>query len=258
MKQLTETQIQENYQTLLNLIENEIESPRKESLLKLYSDYEEIIALAPASGKESYHNCYIGGYVEHVLNVVNCGLAIHNVWEEMGQLNTYSREELIFSLLNHDLGKIGLDAQPYYIPNPSEWHKKNQGALYTQNPDLNFMTVPDRGLFLLQQYGIQCTFNEWIAIKIHDGLYDEANKAYLISYSEDGKLRSNLPYVVQQADTTAARIEWEQWRENKEDSQVKVVKGDSSLKNKMNVLSTNGTAPKSESASKLFDQLFNS
>ena len=257
MKNLTEVQIQKNYQKLLEIIEKEISFPRKDQLLKLYSDYEEIIAFAPASGKESYHNCFVGGYVDHVLNVINCGLAIHKVWEDMGQLETYSREDLIFALLNHDLGKIGLDAEPYYIPNPSDWHKKNQGAIYTQNPSLNFMTVPDRGLFLLQQYGVQCTFNEWIAIKTHDGLYDEANKAYLISYSDDGKLRSNLPYVVQQADTMAARIEWEQWRENKEDPQPKVVKGDTAVKNRMNVLASNGAAPKSESASKIFDELFN-
>jgi hypothetical protein len=255
MKQLTEQQIQQNYQNLLNTIDEYIESPRKEKILKLYSDYDETIALAPASGKESYHNCFIGGYVDHVLNVIKCGLLVHEGWQRMGQIDDYTTEELVFALIHHDLGKIGIDGEPYYIPNPSEWHKKNQGAIYTQNPKLNFMTVPDRGLFLLQQYGIECTFNEWVAIKTHDGLYDEANKAYLISYSDDGKLRSNLPYIVQQADTMAARIEWQQWRENQEGRDTKIVKGDSSLKSKMNILSS---APKSESAAKLFDQLFNS
>jgi hypothetical protein len=53
----------------------------------------------------------------------------------------------------------------------------------------------------------------------------------------------------------AARIEWQQWRENQEGRDTKIVKGDSSLKSKMNILSS---APKSESAAKLFDQLFNS
>jgi hypothetical protein len=254
MKNLTEVQIQNNYQSLLATIEEYIESPRKEKLLKLYSDYSEILAFAPASGKESYHNCFIGGYIDHVLNVIKCGMIVHEGWERMGQIDSYTTEELVFALLNHDLGKIGLDQDPYYIPNPSDWHKKNQGAIYTQNPKLNFMTVPDRGLFLLQQYGIECTFNEWIAIKTHDGLYDDANKAYLMSYSDDGKLRSNLSYVVQQADTMAARIEWQQWKENKEDSEPKVVKGNSAVKNRMNTLAT---APKSESASKIFDELFN-
>lgn len=255
MKQLTEQQIQRNYQNLLETIEEHIESPRKEKLLKLYSDYDEIIAFAPASGKESYHNCFIGGYVDHVLNVVRCGMIVHEGWEKMGQVDSYTTEELVFALLNHDLGKIGLDGDPYYIPNPSDWHKKNQGAIYTQNPKLNFMTVPDRGLFLLQQYGIECSFNEWTAIKIHDGLYDDANKAYLISYSDDGKLRSNLPYIVQQADTMAARIEWQQWKHNQGEGEIKVVKGDTAVKNRMNTLAA---APKSESASKIFDELFNS
>lgn len=246
----------ENYNQLLEIIRNEISSPRKENLLELYSKYEEVVALAPASGKESYHNCFPGGYVEHVLNVINMGLQLDELWTANGQAKNYTREELVFALMNHDLGKIGYNGDPYYIPNPSEWHRKNQGAIYTHNPKLDFMTVPDRGLFLLQEFGVTCSFNEYVSIKIHDGLYDEGNKAYLISYSDDGKLRSNLPYIVQQADIMAFRIEWQQWKNAETPTEVKVVKGSTSLTNKMNMLSGE-KAPKSESASKIFDELFN-
>ena len=51
--------------------------------------------------------------------------------------------------------------------------------------------------------------NEYIAIKTHDGMYDEANKAYLISYMPETKPRSSLLYVLHQADMMAARIEYE-------------------------------------------------
>ena len=38
------------------------------------------------------------------------------------------------------------------------------------------MSVPDRGLFLLKEHDIDYSKNEWLAIKLHDGIYDEANK----------------------------------------------------------------------------------
>jgi hypothetical protein len=48
-----------------------------------------------------------------------------------------------------------------------------------------------------------------IAIQTHDGLYDEANKKYLISFIPENKPRTSLPYIIHQADLMAARIEFE-------------------------------------------------
>ena len=109
--------------------------------------------------------------------------------------------------MNHDLGKIGTEEAEQYIHNPSDWHRKNQGKLYTNNPVNAFMTVPDRGLKLLYDRGITITDNEWFGIKLHDGMYEEANKPYYVSWNPDSALRTNLPYVLHQADCMAARIE---------------------------------------------------
>ena len=62
------------------------------------------------------------------------------------------------------------------------------------------MKVPDRGLWLLQHYGVKVTDKEYIGIKLTDGLYDEANKSYLMSYNPDFGLRSNMYYILHQAD----------------------------------------------------------
>ena len=255
MKQLSEKQIQDNFESLMKVIDTYITGDRKEKLSLLYTDKQEIIALAPASGKENYHNCFPGGYVEHILNVVNIGLNVNKLWEDSNAVNTHTEEELVFALLNHDLGKIGEGDQPYFIPNPSEWHRKNQGAIYAHNPAINFMPVPERSLYILQQYGIECSFNEYVAIRTHDGLYDEANKSYYMSYNEDGKFRTNLPFIVHQADMMASRIEWQQWKYSMPNSpeNVRSVKGGSAVQRRMNTLAT---APKSESASKIFDDLF--
>jgi hypothetical protein len=127
----------------------------------------------------------------------------------MGATINFTEEELVFAALNHDLGKLGLDGKPRYIPNDSEWHVKNQGANYKPNAELPFLPVQDNSLFILQNEGIQLTVNEYIAIKIHDGLYDDGNKPFLISGQNESKLRTSLPLILHQADMMASRVEWE-------------------------------------------------
>ena len=88
--------------------------------------------MMPAAHKREYHNAFPGGYVDHVLRVVECALKLNDVWVEMGvDTSTYTKEELVFSALNHDLGKIGdEEIEPKYnflIPlsrrKPSRTHK---------------------------------------------------------------------------------------------------------------------------------------
>ena len=74
---------------------------------------------------------------------------------------------------------------------------------------LAFSSVPDRGLFLLQDNGIKYTFNEMVAIQTHDGLYDSANDKYLKGWMPEQKPRTSLPFILHQADMMAARIEFE-------------------------------------------------
>ena len=127
----------------------------------------------------------------------------------MGTKDTYTEEELFVAALNHDLGKIGSLEHVSVVPSTDEWRKKNLGEMYTFNTNNEYMTVPDRSLFLLQQAGIQLTTNEWIAIKTHDGLYDQANEAYLKGFMPETKPRTSLPFILHQADLMAARIEFE-------------------------------------------------
>jgi len=203
----TAEELQDNYKTFLMYIEDYITGDRKEKLKQLYLEHEERIMMMPASGTAHYHNCFIGGYVDHVIRVMKCALDVDELWSKHGATKDYTTEELIFSAMNHDLGKIGTEEAEQYIHNPSDWHRKNQGKLYTNNPVNAFMTVPDRGLKLLYDRGITITDNEWFGIKLHDGMYEESNKPYYVSWNPDSALRTNLPYVLHQADMMAARIE---------------------------------------------------
>ena len=203
----TAEELQENYKTFLMYIDDYITGDRKEKLKQLYLDHEERIMMMPASGTAHYHNCFIGGYVDHVIRVMQCALDVDELWSKHNATRDYTTEELVFAAMNHDLGKIGSEKAEQYIHNPSDWHRKNQGKLYTNNPANSFMTVPDRGLKLLYDRGIKITDNEWFGIKLHDGMYEEANKPYYISWNPDSALRTNLPFVLHQADMMASRIE---------------------------------------------------
>lgn len=206
---LSAEQIQANLERFYALIEKFISEPRATKLLALYQSQEDNLAFAPASSRSSYHNAFPGGYVDHVNRVVEAAIKVTTLWSEMGATINFSTEELVFSAINHDLGKLGRDGQPAYLPNDSEWHVKNQGAIYKPNTELPFIPIQDASLFILQQAGIELTFNEWTAIKTHDGLYDDGNKAYLISSQNESKMRCSLPLILHQADILAARVEWE-------------------------------------------------
>jgi hypothetical protein len=207
---LTAEQIQNNWNVFLGIIEEHISSPRKEKLLEFYDQYTERIMLMPAAHKKEYHNAFPGGYVEHVIRVVRCALKQHQLWaEENADVSGYTIEELVFAALNHDLGKMGDEEHESYIPQTDQWRKDKLGEDYMFNTKLPFASVPDRGLFMLQSHGIQYTFNEMLAIQTHDGLYDEANKKYLMTYLPEQKPRTCLPFVLHFADMMAARIEFE-------------------------------------------------
>jgi hypothetical protein len=215
---LTAEQISRNWEKLLTIIEKKITGERKDKLLQLYKKLEERMILAPASSKEHFHNAFPGGYVDHIIRVAHCSLKVKSLWEEMGAVIDFTDEELIFSALNHDLGKIGSLEEECYIEETSDWHKKNQGSMYKVNSKLDFMLIPDRSLFLLQESGIQISQKEYLAIKLHDGTYEDSNKPYYISFNPDSRLRTNLVHVLHQADFLASKIEYDHWKSSKKDT----------------------------------------
>jgi hypothetical protein len=251
---LTAEQIQDNWNELIRVIETNISSPRKEKLLEFYNQYSDRLMLMPAAHKKEYHNAFPGGYVEHVLRVVRCAIKQSNLWEDEGaDMSTFTIEELIFSALNHDLGKMGSEDEDSYIPQTDQWRKDKLGEDYMFNTKVPFSSVPDRGLFLLQSHGIQYTFNEMVAIQTHDGLYDEANKKYLINFMPEQKPRTSLPFILHQADLMAARIEFErEWlpklKEGKKSGDSK--KENYTLGNKPNMSKKTSTKEKALSSFK--------
>jgi len=207
---LTAEKIQVNWIEFNSNIKTYITGDRKQRLIEFYQKYEDRLILMPAANNTKYHSAFPGGYVDHVNRVVRAALSMSAVWEGFGcDMTTFTQEELVFSAINHDLGKMGSDTEDAYITQTDNWRRDKMGETYAFNTSLPFASVPDRGLFILQQHGIKYTFNEMVAIQTHDGLYDAANEKYLKSFMSESKPRTSLPFILHQADMLAARVEWE-------------------------------------------------
>ena len=207
--QLTAEQIQENWDLFQSNITKFISGERGDRLLDMYRRMEDHIVLAPAGISKSNHNPIPGGYVDHVNRVLEVALTLDPIWSKFGGHTDHTQEELAFICINHDLGKLGLPDTPGTHPNDNDWEINKLGRVYKYNTVLPFATVPDRSLFILQSESIFVSYNEYLGIKLHDGLYDEANKPYYISYQPESRFRNYLPILVHHADMLAARVEWE-------------------------------------------------
>lgn len=209
--------IKSNWERYRGLV-NDLFPSRKDALNKMYDEFEDRMIFMPASSMEHFHNAFAGGYVDHVLRVMDCALTLHNTWTVMGaDMSGYTEEELLFAAMHHDLGKVGFpgDGNEVYQIETSDWHRKNQGKLYKTNANIPFAMVPDLSVWLLQEHDVKMSWTEYQAIKIHDGMYDDANKPYFVSRSPQAKLKNNLPIILHHADHMASTIEFERWRNNK-------------------------------------------
>ena len=253
MKQLTEKQIIENWDKLIKLIEDTFDGERKEKLLEMYKYFEDRMSIAPASGKAHYHNAMVGGYVEHVLHVVDCALKIKKLWEEDGATINFTDEELIFAGMHHDLGKVGDLEEDYYIPQDSEWHRKNQGSIFKHNPKLQYMSVTDRSFFILQHFQIPMLEWEYIGLRLTDGMYEDANKTYYMNYNPDWSLKSNIAYILHQADMMATHIEGDEWNRLDEEANVKVA---TNMKKAVETSKSDDSDRLKNKSQDLFEELF--
>lgn len=199
--------IELQWNVFIDTIKTYVTGERQIKLLKFYEKYAERLLTAPASSHSTRHNCFPGGYIDHVNRVVKVSLELYKTWKSLGSnVNNFSVEELVFSAINHDLGKIGSSTEDYYVPNDSKWHVE-KGQIYKINPNLQFMKVPDRSIYLLQEHGIQFSENEYLAIKLHDGLYSKGNESYLMAGQPEFHLKTDLPILLHHADHLSTLIE---------------------------------------------------
>tara|TARA_B100000497_G_C7648754_1_gene390193 strand:+ start:296 stop:1030 length:735 start_codon:yes stop_codon:yes gene_type:complete len=231
---LTAEQIQKNYDKHLKIINHYLETNRAIECHNMVKHMEDTYVMAPASSKTWYHNAFAGGYVDHVNRVVEFAIAQHNLYEKMGGTIDYTQEQLVFAALFHDLGKMGDGDRPNYIPQTDKWRQDKLSEMYTYNPDLDFMLIPDRSLFILQKFGIKVDQKEFLGIRCHDGVFDKANEAYFFSNVESSRQKTALVSILHTADFLASKVEYDMWKASGGNATSKVKKTSASTGRKVN------------------------
>lgn len=216
-------QIQKNWEKHLKIVEHYI-TDRKDSVLSMMNHMEETYVMAPASGKAWHHNAFAGGYVDHVNRVVEYAIKQMRLYQDMGGNVDFTEEELVFAALFHDLGKLGDGDKPNYMPQTDKWRQDKLSEMYSYNPDLDFMLIPDRSLFILQKFGIPVNQKEWLGIRLHDGVFDKANEAYFFSHQESSRQKTSIVSILHTADFLASKVEYDLWKQNGGDSTPKTQK----------------------------------
>lgn len=172
-KQPTEEEILDIAQKFTGLL-TLLEEPRRSLVRKMMDGpVGQSYMICPASSRTDYHSCYPGGLLVHSMNVIK---NLNRLAKALAP-GTYSDMTLVFVGAFHDLGKVGDGVNEYYVPNPSDWHRQ-KGMLYEVNKECVWMPTSERGLYILQKYGIEVSADEYLAIRLNDGQYDEANQGY--------------------------------------------------------------------------------
>jgi len=231
---LTAEQIAKNYDKHLRIVDNYIEDSRKELVHTMLTKLGDNYVMSPASGKTWYHNAFPGGYVDHVNRVIEFALKQKSLYASMGGLVDFTDEQLVFAALFHDLGKIGDGDRPNYIPQTDKWRQDKLSEMYTYNPELDFMLIPDRSLFILQKFGIKVDQKEFLAIRCHDGVFDKANESYFFSNVESSRQKTSIISILHTADFLASKVEYDIWKANGGNTSSRVKKTSASTGRKVN------------------------
>ena len=80
---LEANQIKENWETFREEIDLQFPT-RAKQIHKMYDDFEERIAMMPASSIAHFHNAFAGGYVDHVLRVMGCTHELYILSRDFG------------------------------------------------------------------------------------------------------------------------------------------------------------------------------
>ena len=213
---INQEQMDKNWDELHHIIDTHFEGIQKENILKLHSDFEDEYKTAPASGRPNYHNCFKGGYLDHVLHVIKNSLMIKRQYESNGVKVIHPDCDVVMAAMFHDLGKLGDGTQPYYKYQTDDWRRKKLNEWYTHNKDLDYMTVHDRALWILAKYHVDVNPHVYKAILCADGLFDPAAETYFRAYNDT---RHVLGSIVHFGDWLSTICEKQNWMQDEEEHQ---------------------------------------
>lgn len=186
--------VKANFDSTVKLVEKLSTTSHLKTMLEFLGDR---YALCPASANKDYFSAFPGGLAYHNLNVVKWIGKFANLLCP----DVYSKETLLKVALLAEIGKVGDLEHDYYLATDQKW-QRDRGIFYEINKDISFMRIPQRSLFLANNFGVPLTQEEYLAILLFEGQNDETNSAY--KYREP-----KLSLILQYANQWAQRSEKE-------------------------------------------------
>jgi hypothetical protein len=161
-----EEKIESNFNKFVILCDR-IGMPRADQAKRLVEFFKERLATCPATPNKDYYNAFPGGLIDHSLRLLGNALKLIKTYEIK-----LSSESLALCCLFANIGKVGDENEDLYIAQENKWSAK-QGWLYSYNDKIPFLNNQHRSLFLLQKFGIELSFDEYVAILLAGADSDE-------------------------------------------------------------------------------------
>jgi hypothetical protein len=158
---LSEEKIKKNWNTFASLAENG--SGQRQAVASMFEELGDRLAVCPATIKS-----YPGGLVDQNLKCLKVCMDLN---EKFGLELDHS--SIVIANLFRNIGMVGDLETDLLIEQESKWHRDNKGEFFKYNSECPFMRTHDRSLFLLQNFGITLTHDEYLAIAAGGGNNEE-------------------------------------------------------------------------------------
>lgn len=171
---LTQEKINANYLKFVNYLQKY--NCYSEDMMR---DLGEKIKMAPYSMERDMGGAYDGAMVEVTLNTL-CRIGVEINSNAMGT-NGGDKVQHPYLAVNQNmlmrvLLLLNIAKAEMFVPNKSEWHKKNLGRMYEFAENKTKLKLGARSLYLCQKYGIQLEEEEFEAFLTIDNPDDTGER----------------------------------------------------------------------------------
>ena len=140
------------YKTILGRLEDT-------NIDNMLEEIGERICLAPANHNNKMYGCYPGGIVVTSTKLAKAMQALNEFHGSPVDIKSVYKVGLL-----HDIGRIGTLTQDWLLPQDSDWHREKLGNEFKINFDLPKMTHLQRTMFILSQFQVRVTEEEFAAL----------------------------------------------------------------------------------------------
>lgn len=185
----------EHFKVLVRVAEEDCGKKRAPLLKKFLKERAQQIIRTPATTHKDSFGCFPGGLLLYTLNMLV-------VAEQLRQdyFKKVNQESIKFCTFFHYMGHLGdTPDQDLYLEQNDQYYNNRLGFLYKINDKVRFALPTDRLMFLLAQYSIPVSQDEWFALRNYGGAYHKENYAYTSKFTD-------LEVLVQTASLLTTRL----------------------------------------------------